>query len=80
MILLPPTTTSSRYFPPEILPKLEHTHKGRDNEGGGGSQLFTLGENIDRLPADGKHAVFEQVAEGLDTLDKLNEVFVNQDG
>ena len=80
---------SSRYFPPEILPKLKHTHKGtvsmavapalEDHKGGCGSQFFiTLGENIDYL--DGKHAVFGHVVEGLDTLDKLNEVFVDQDG
>lgn len=80
---------SSRYFPPEILPKLKHTHKGtvsmavapalENNKGGCGSQFFiTLGDNIDYL--DGKHAVFGHVVEGLDTLDKLNEVFVDQDG
>jgi len=79
----------SRYFPPEIQPKLKHTHKGtvsmavapalEDHKGGCGSQFFiTLGDNIDYL--DGKHAVFGHVVEGLDTLDKLNEVFVDQDG
>ena len=53
--------------PPEILPKLKHTHKGtvsmavapalENHKGGCGSQFFiTLGENIDYLY--GKHAVF----------------------
>ena len=85
----PPSPSSSRYFPPEILPKLKHTHKGtvsmavapalENHKGGCGSQFFiTLGENIDYL--DGKHAVFGHVVEGLETLDKLNEVFVDQDG
>jgi hypothetical protein len=47
-------------------------------KGGCGSQFFiTLGDNIDYL--DGKHAVFGHVVEGLDTLDKLNEIFVDQD-
>ena len=56
-----------------VAPALEN-HKG-----GCGSQFFiTLGDNIDYL--DGKHAVFGHVVEGLDTLDKLNEVFVDQDG
>ena len=84
-----PAPPSSRYFPPEILPKLKHSHKGtvsmavapalENHKGGCGSQFFiTLGENIDYL--DGKHAVFGHVVEGLDTLDKLNEVFVDQDG
>ena len=56
-----------------VAPALEN-HKG-----GCGSQFFiTLGDNIDYL--DGKHVVFGHVVEGLDTLDKLNEVFVDQDG
>ncbi|KAF8165849.1 cyclophilin-like domain-containing protein [Crassisporium funariophilum] len=78
-----------RYFPPEIVPRLKHTHRGtvsmavapalEDRKGGCGSQFFiTLGNNIDYL--DGKHAVFGHVVEGLDTLDKLNEVFTDQDG
>ncbi|KAG5642530.1 Peptidyl-prolyl cis-trans isomerase cyp6 [Asterophora parasitica] len=78
-----------RYFEPEIRPKLKHTHKGtvsmavapalEGHKGGCGSQFFvTLGDNIDYL--DGKHAVFGHVVEGLDTLDKMNEVFTDQDG
>jgi len=48
-------------------------------KGGCGSQFFiTLGDNIDYL--DGKHAVFGHVVEGLGTLDKLNDVFTDQDG
>lgn len=79
----------SRYFPPEILPKLKHTSRGtvsmavapalEGQKGGCGSQFFiTLGDNIDYL--DGKHAVFGHVVEGFDTLDKMNEVFVDQEG
>ena len=48
-------------------------------QGGCGSQFFvTLADEIDYL--DGKHAVFGHVVEGLDTLDKLNDVFVDQEG
>ena len=48
-------------------------------EGGCGSQFFiTLTDRIDYL--DGKHAVFGHVVEGMDTLDKLNDVFTDQDG
>ena len=48
-------------------------------EGGCGSQFFiTLVDRIDYL--DGKHAVFGHVVEGLETLDKLNDVFTDQDG
>ena len=47
------------------------------NKGGCGSQFFiTLADNIDYL--DGRHAVFGHVVEGLETLDKLNEVFTDQ--
>ncbi|KAI0053816.1 cyclophilin-like protein [Auriscalpium vulgare] len=79
-----------RYFKPEILPRFKHTEKGTVSmavaptiegqpAGGCASQFFiTLGDNIEYL--DGKHAVFGHVVEGLDTLDKLNEVFVDQDG
>ncbi|KAF5388285.1 hypothetical protein D9615_000829 [Tricholomella constricta] len=78
-----------RYFEPELRPKLKHTQKGtvsmavapalEGHKGGCGSQFFvTLGDNIDYL--DGKHAVFGHVVEGLDTLDKMNEVFTDQDG
>lgn len=82
--------TATRYFSPEILPKLKHTHKGTvsmavapsvpgQEKGGCGSQFFiTLGDNIEYL--DGKHAVFGHVVEGQETLDKLNDVFTDQDG
>ncbi|KAJ3570037.1 hypothetical protein NP233_g4663 [Leucocoprinus birnbaumii] len=82
-----------RYFAPEIRPKLKHTKRGtvsmavapaltdasgEHTQGGCGSQFFiTLGENVDYL--DGKHAVFGHVVEGEDTLEKINEVFVDQD-
>ena len=43
-----------------------------------GFQFFlTLGDDIDYL--DGKHTVFGEVSEGLETLDKLNDVFVDQE-
>ncbi|KAI0337911.1 cyclophilin-like protein [Trametopsis cervina] len=82
--------SASRYFTPEFVPKLKHKEKGTvsmavapaledGTKGGCGSQFFiTLGDNIDYL--DGKHAVFGHVVEGLETLDKLNEVFVDQEG
>ncbi|KAI0265083.1 cyclophilin-like domain-containing protein [Gloeopeniophorella convolvens] len=79
-----------RYFTPEIVPRLKHAEKGTVSmavapsiegqpEGGCGSQFFiTLSDGIEYL--DGKHAVFGHVVEGLDTLDKINEVFVDQGG
>ncbi|KZP00319.1 cyclophilin-like protein [Calocera viscosa TUFC12733] len=86
--LLAPGSSTPRYFTPEILPKLKHTTRGSvsmavapspDGKGGCGSQFFiTLADNIEYL--DGKHAVFGHVVEGLETLDKLNEAYVDQDG
>jgi peptidyl-prolyl cis-trans isomerase-like 4 len=59
-----------------VAPSVE----GQQSESGGcGSQFFiTLADGIEYL--DGKHAVFGHVVEGLETLEKLNEVFVDQDG
>lgn len=79
-----------RYFTPEFVPRFKHRERGTvsmavapaledGTKGGCGSQFFvTLGDNIDYL--DGKHAVFGHVVEGLDTLEKLNDVFVDQEG
>lgn len=78
-----------RYFAPEFQSKLKHIHKGTvsmavspevaddpNGQGGCGSQFFiTLGDNIEYL--DGKHAVFGHVVEGIDTLDKLNEIYTD---
>lgn len=83
-------TRAPRYFTPEFVPRLKHKTKGTVSMavapaledgtiGGCGSQFFiTLGDNIDYL--DGKHAVFGHVVEGLDTLDRLNEAFTDQEG
>ena len=74
----------------EIYPKSKHIEKGtvsmatapspRDpDERLAGSQfLITLGENLDFL--DGKAAVFGKVVEGFDTLEKINDSFVNSNG
>ncbi|KAH9927069.1 cyclophilin-like protein [Epithele typhae] len=86
----PSNARAPRYFTPEFVPRMKHRARGTvsmavapaagaDAQGGCGSQFFvTLGENIEYL--DGKHAVFGHVVEGLETLDKLNDVFVDSDG
>lgn len=89
----PNESKPSRYFAPEIRPRLKHTKRGTVSmavapalvdasgehvQGGCGSQFFiTLGDNVDYL--DGKHAVFGHVVEGEETLEKINEVYVDQD-
>ena len=75
---------------PEIHPKLRHDRKGlvsfataATSDTGipmAGSQFFvTLSDkHLDYL--DGKMAIFGQVAEGLEVLDKINGVLVDEDG
>jgi peptidyl-prolyl cis-trans isomerase-like 4 len=87
--IAPKDNPRPRYFVPEIVPRLKHIEKGTVSmavapalegaAGGCGSQFFiTLADNIDYL--DGKHAVFGHVVEGIETLDKINEVYVDQSG
>lgn len=46
---------------------------------GCGSQFFiTLADKIEYL--DGKHAVFGHIVEGFDTLDKINDAYLDKDG
>ncbi|CAD6564430.1 MAG: Peptidyl-prolyl cis-trans isomerase cyp6 [Tremellales sp. Tagirdzhanova-0007] len=75
-----------RYFSPETSNKLKHTLKGTismavspTDPPGCGSQFFvTLADGIEYL--DGKHAVFGHVIEGLDTLDRINEAYLDREG
>jgi cyclophilin family peptidyl-prolyl cis-trans isomerase len=82
----PSSAKPPRYFLPEINNKLKHASRGTvsmaiapTNPPGCGSQFFiTLADGIEYL--DGKHAVFGHVIEGLDTLDKINEAFLDKEG
>lgn len=82
-----------RYFPAEIHPKLKHTERGTvsmavssekdddddENSGVSGSQFFiTLGDDLDSL--DGKYTIFGRVAEGFDTLEKINDAYCDEKG
>ncbi|KAG0171641.1 Peptidyl-prolyl cis-trans isomerase cyp6 [Apophysomyces sp. BC1015] len=81
---------SKRYFPAEIHPKLKHRTRGTVSmavapdaamESGGvsGSQFFiTLADDLEYL--DGKYTVFGEVAEGFETLDKMNEAYCDEQG
>ncbi|KAJ3387604.1 Peptidyl-prolyl cis-trans isomerase cyp6 [Lobulomyces angularis] len=71
----------NKYFSPELHPKLKHKKKGTvswvtlDMEGKkfAGSKFFiTLDDNLDFL--DQKHCVFGKVVEGLEVLDKANDL------
>jgi peptidyl-prolyl cis-trans isomerase-like 4 len=80
---------TERYFPAEIRSKLKHkkigtvsmavASDGAEGKGVSGSQFFiTTGENLDYL--DGKYTVFGEVAEGFDTLEKINNAYCDEDG
>jgi len=72
----------AKYFGKEVKPRIKHSTKGTIsfvNNGNDqhGSQFFiTLGNGLDFL--DGKHTVFGQLAEGFDTLEKLNETLCDE--
>ncbi|PNT72194.1 LOW QUALITY PROTEIN: hypothetical protein BRADI_2g41160v3 [Brachypodium distachyon] len=71
----------ARFFSDEIRPKLRHSRIGTvamasAGENCNASQFYiTLRADIDYL--DDKHTVFGIVAEGLDTLKKMNEAYVD---
>ncbi|CAL8085371.1 unnamed protein product [Calicophoron daubneyi] len=73
----------AKYFDAEKKPKISHGRQGlisMVNNGNGqhGSQFFfTLADNLDYL--DQKHTVFGQVAEGMEFIDKINEVYCDKE-
>ncbi len=81
---------TKRTYPAESHPKLRHTERGtvsmatvpgpRDpEERVAASQfLITLGDNLDYL--DGRAAIFGHVVEGFDTLEKINDAFIDERG
>lgn len=74
----------AKYFEAETKPRLKHRKLGtvsmvNNGDNMHGSQFFvTLGENLDSL--DGVHGVFGEVAEGEDTLARINATFCDSTG
>lgn len=74
----------ARYFESEKKPRLRHLKLGTlsmvgSDDGLHGSQfMITLGENLDYL--DGQHCVFGCVAEGLETVERLNAAVCDGEG
>ncbi|KAL5721610.1 peptidylprolyl isomerase [Ranunculus cassubicifolius] len=72
----------ARFFGDEIHPDLKHSKIGTVAMASGGENLnasqfyFTLRDDLDYL--DGKHTVFGEVAEGLETLERINEAYVDE--
>lgn len=74
----------ARFFTDEIHPDLKHSKVGTVAMASAGENLnasqfyITLRDDLDYL--DGKHTVFGEVAEGLDTLIRINEAYVDDKG
>ncbi|KAE9458431.1 hypothetical protein C3L33_09679, partial [Rhododendron williamsianum] len=71
----------ARFFGDEIRLELKHTKMGTVAMASAGENLnasqfyITLRDDLDYL--DGKHTVFGEVAEGLETLQRINEAYVD---
>lgn len=77
-------------FQPEIIRKRKHSDRGTvsfattpapnnpDERLAASQFIITLGDNIDQL--DGKAAIFGEVVEGFDALEKINGAFVDDKG
>ncbi|KAF2169213.1 hypothetical protein M409DRAFT_20436 [Zasmidium cellare ATCC 36951] len=77
-------------FRPEFSSKRKHTERGTlsmattaskanpDERVASSQFIITLGDNIEQL--DGKAAIFGEVVEGFDALEKINSAFVDQKG
>ncbi|KAG8653150.1 peptidyl-prolyl cis-trans isomerase CYP59 [Manihot esculenta] len=72
----------ARFFSDEIHLDLKHSKTGTVAMASAGENLnasqfyFTLRDGLDYL--DGKHTVFGEVAEGLDTLTRINEAYADE--
>ncbi|KAH7860067.1 hypothetical protein Vadar_008798 [Vaccinium darrowii] len=72
----------ARFFGDEIRLELKHNKMGMVAMASGGENLnasqfyITLRDDLDYL--DGKHTVFGEVAEGLETLQRINEAYVDE--
>lgn len=74
----------ARFFNDEVHLDLKHSKTGTVAMASAGENLnasqfyFTLRDDLDYL--DGKHTVFGEVAEGLETLTRINEAYVDDKG
>ncbi|CAD0014795.1 unnamed protein product [Aureobasidium pullulans] len=85
-----PAKPESMTFKPEFVRKRKHTERGTvsmattpspinpDDRFAASQFIITLGENLDLL--DGKAAIFGEVVEGFDALEKINTAFVDDKG
>jgi peptidyl-prolyl cis-trans isomerase-like 4 len=88
--MLDPRNAAKKTFKPEFKSTLKHAEVGTvsmatapapddpDERYAGSQFIVTLGSNIDYL--NGKAAIFGQVVEGFDTLEKVNAAFIDDKG
>ncbi|KAL5378190.1 Peptidyl-prolyl cis-trans isomerase cyp6, variant 2 [Paraphaeosphaeria sporulosa] len=88
--VLDPSDPAKKTFKPEFQHKLKHTEMGTvsmatapapddpDERFAGSQFIVTLGTDIDYL--DKKAAIFGQVVEGFDVLEKINAAFIDDKG
>lgn len=84
------TRTDKMTFQPEFSRKRKHSQRGTvslattpsttnpDERLAGSQFIITLGDSIDLL--DGKAAIFGEVVEGFDSLEKINGAFIDDNG
>ncbi|KAG5572987.1 hypothetical protein H5410_062753 [Solanum commersonii] len=79
--------SQARFFGDEIHPDLKHSKRGTvamASTGTGEKNLnasqfyITLRDDLDSL--DGEHTVFGEITEGFDTLNRINEAYVDDKG
>ena len=73
------------YFKDELLTSRKHNKVGlvsmaNTGENTNASQFFITLRSEDMNHLDGKHTILGEVAEGLDVLQKLNELYCDEDG
>lgn len=74
----------ARFFEDEVRAELSHNRKGLVGMASAGPNLnasqFYITTRADDLEyLDGKRTIFGEVAEGMDVLDRINELFVDKD-
>nr|CCA17594.1 peptidylprolyl cistrans isomeraselike protein putati [Albugo laibachii Nc14] len=74
----------AHFFQDEFRPQLKHNRKGTVAMANTGpntntSQFYITTHNDNLEYLDGKHTIFGHVAEGIDIIDKINQLFVDKD-
>jgi peptidyl-prolyl cis-trans isomerase-like 4 len=74
----------AKYFPDEVHPKIKHVRRGQvgmasTGPNRNGSQFYITFSDTPLDYLDGKHTIFGEVAEGDDTLDRIEDALVQRE-